>query len=115
MSTTTPSPAGTAALVVAAGRGLRFGGAVPKQYGVLAGRTVLRHAVEGLLAHPAVANVRVVIHPDDRALYDADVAGLALPRVVIDKIYYANAVREFVPAKAGGWPMAQANSSSKPS
>ena len=48
-------------------------------------------------------------------MIDADVAGLALPRVVIDKIYYANAVREFVPAKAGGWPMAQANSSSKPS
>ena len=30
----------------------------------------------------------------------ADVAGLALPRAVIDKIYYANAVRELVPAKA---------------
>lgn len=30
----------------------------------------------------------------------ADVAGLALPRAVIDKIYYANAVREFVPVKA---------------
>ena len=31
-----------------------------------------------------------------------DVPGLALPRAVIDKIYYANAVREFVPAKPGG-------------
>ncbi|KAF1716986.1 amidohydrolase [Pseudoxanthomonas yeongjuensis] len=30
-----------------------------------------------------------------------DVPGLALPRAVIDKIYYANAVREFVPAKPG--------------
>jgi hypothetical protein len=30
----------------------------------------------------------------------ADVPGLALPRTVIDKIYYANSAREFVPAKA---------------
>ena len=30
----------------------------------------------------------------------AEVPGLALPRAVIDKIYYANSVREFVPAKA---------------
>ncbi len=32
---------------------------------------------------------------------DADVPGLALPRAVIDKIYHANSVREFVPAKPG--------------
>ncbi len=31
-----------------------------------------------------------------------DVPGLSLPRAVIDKIYYANAVREFSPAKPGG-------------
>ena len=30
-----------------------------------------------------------------------DVPGLALPRAVVDKIYYANAVREFAPAKPG--------------
>ena len=34
-------------------------------------------------------------------MLDADVAGLALPRAVIDKIYYANAAREFAPAKPG--------------
>src|SRR5690606_1193091 len=32
---------------------------------------------------------------------DADVPGLALPRAVIDKIYFANAVRVFAPAPAG--------------
>lgn len=31
---------------------------------------------------------------------DADVPGLALPRAVIDKIYYGNAVRVFAPARA---------------
>lgn len=34
------------------------------------------------------------------AVLEADVRGLALPRAVIDKIYYRNAVREFAAAKA---------------
>ncbi len=70
---------GTTAIIVAAGRGVRFGGTIPKQYGMLAGRPVLRHAVEAFLRHPKVAAVRVVIHADDHPLYDAAVAGLDLP------------------------------------
>lgn len=69
---------GTIALIVAAGRGARFGGDIPKQYRALGGRAVLRHAVERLLAHPGIADVRVVISPEDRARYDAAVAGLTL-------------------------------------
>lgn len=34
-------------------------------------------------------------------MINADVPGLALPRAVIDKIYFANAVRVFAPAPAG--------------
>ena len=59
------------ALIVASGRGQRFGGACPKQYQPLAGRPVLRHCLERLRGHPRIAAVRVVIHPADRALYDA--------------------------------------------
>ena len=66
------------ALVVAAGRGTRLGGALPKQYLPLAGRPLLRHSLEILAAHPSVSQVRVVFHPDDRDLYDAAVAGLDL-------------------------------------
>jgi 2-C-methyl-D-erythritol 4-phosphate cytidylyltransferase/2-C-methyl-D-erythritol 2,4-cyclodiphosphate synthase len=69
---------GTIALIVAAGRGARFGGDIPKQYRALGGRAVLRHGVERMIAHPGVAGVRVVISPEDRALYDAAVAGLDL-------------------------------------
>lgn len=65
-----------AAIVVAAGRGMRAGGGVPKQYRGLAGRPVLARTLDAFLAHPAVAAVRCVIHPDDRSLYDAAVAGL---------------------------------------
>ena len=67
----------TVALIVAAGRGSRFGGASPKQYVELAGKPVLRHSLEAFARHPKVGAVRVVIHDDDRALYDAASAGLS--------------------------------------
>ncbi len=40
-----------AALLVAAGTGSRFGGSIPKQFMVVAGKPVIRHAAEALLAH----------------------------------------------------------------
>jgi 2-C-methyl-D-erythritol 4-phosphate cytidylyltransferase / 2-C-methyl-D-erythritol 2,4-cyclodiphosphate synthase len=70
------------ALVVAAGRGTRFGGEVPKQYRLLAGRPVLRHSLDTLTRHGAVDRVRVVFNPDDADLYEGAVAGLdVLPPV----------------------------------
>lgn len=66
------------ALVVAAGRGTRFGGARPKQYLPLAGRPLLRYAVEALSNHPAIDRVRVVFHPDDSDLYEEAVHGFEL-------------------------------------
>src|SRR5262249_11220951 len=68
----------TAALIVAAGRGYRLGGALPKQYLPLAGRAVLRHSLEAFTRHPAVDVVRVVIHPDDLGLYEQAAGGLEL-------------------------------------
>src|SRR5689334_433290 len=65
-------------LIVAAGRGTRAGGGLPKQYRELGGRPVLRWSLERFRAHPRVGAVRAVIHPDDRALYDAAAAGLDL-------------------------------------
>lgn len=69
---------GCYALLVAAGRGTRLPGDVPKQYRVLGGEPILRRAAAAFLRHPAIAGVRVVIHPDDRALYDGAVSGLDL-------------------------------------
>jgi len=66
------------ALVVAAGQGNRFGGPLPKQYLPLAGATVLRHAVSALTGHPRIAEVLVVIRPEDRARFEQAVAGLAV-------------------------------------
>ena len=64
------------ALVVAAGRGSRFGGALPKQYLPLGNANVLRHAVVALAEHPRIVDVLVAIRPEDRALFDSSVAGL---------------------------------------
>ena len=64
------------ALVVAAGRGRRFGGERPKQYLALCGRPIIRRAVECFLAHAQVDHVLAVIHPDDRALFDRATEGL---------------------------------------
>ena len=51
----------TAAIVVAAGRGLRAGGDVPKQYRNIAGRTVLAHAISALAVHEDIGTIVVVV------------------------------------------------------
>ena len=66
------------ALVVAAGRGQRFGGALPKQYASLGGRPVLARTLAAFARHPRIDAVRAVIHPDDRDLYDQASTGLPL-------------------------------------
>ncbi|ATY31407.1 bifunctional 2-C-methyl-D-erythritol 4-phosphate cytidylyltransferase/2-C-methyl-D-erythritol 2,4-cyclodiphosphate synthase [Sphingomonas psychrotolerans] len=53
----------TAALIVAAGQGLRTGGSVPKQFAWLAGKPMLAHSYAALASHPAVDAVLVVIGP----------------------------------------------------
>jgi 2-C-methyl-D-erythritol 4-phosphate cytidylyltransferase / 2-C-methyl-D-erythritol 2,4-cyclodiphosphate synthase len=66
----------TVILTVAGGRGSRAGEGLPKQYRPLAGRSLLAHTLAALHeAAPQAAHL-VVIHGDDRALYDASVAEL---------------------------------------
>lgn len=72
-------------IVVAAGRGARLGGAIPKQYLPCAGRPLICHTIEALtLAHEFLA-ATVVIHPDDRDLYDAAIARLPDRRAPVDR------------------------------
>jgi 2-C-methyl-D-erythritol 4-phosphate cytidylyltransferase len=53
-------------VVPAAGKGLRAGGEVPKQYAMLAGKPMLQWTLERLLAHPRIAGAVVVLAADDR-------------------------------------------------
>src|SRR5262245_21606687 len=54
------------AVVLAAGRGERFGAGAPKQYRRLLGRTVLEWSVDTLLAGPRIETVFVALAAGDR-------------------------------------------------
>ncbi|PZA13736.1 bifunctional 2-C-methyl-D-erythritol 4-phosphate cytidylyltransferase/2-C-methyl-D-erythritol 2,4-cyclodiphosphate synthase [Rhodopseudomonas palustris] len=73
-----PNSPRTAAIIVAAGRGLRAGAGGPKQYRTLAGRPVIARAMEPFCTHPGVMAVQPVTNPDDTEMFDAAVAGLNL-------------------------------------
>jgi 2-C-methyl-D-erythritol 4-phosphate cytidylyltransferase / 2-C-methyl-D-erythritol 2,4-cyclodiphosphate synthase len=79
--------AGTiAAVVVAAGRGERAGGGIPKQYRAIAGEPMVRPTLRAFLAHPRIDFVQPVINPADERLFLAAATGL----------------RNLLPAVAGG-------------
>jgi 2-C-methyl-D-erythritol 4-phosphate cytidylyltransferase/2-C-methyl-D-erythritol 2,4-cyclodiphosphate synthase len=71
-----PEPQKTAAIIVAAGRGLRAGAGGPKQYRLIGGRTVLARAMEPFCSHPDVSLVQPVRNSDDADIFDGAVAGL---------------------------------------
>ncbi len=71
------------ALIVAAGRGTRFGGPLPKQYALLGDRPVLRHTLEAYRAASGITALQVVIAPGDESHYRNAVAGLDLPNPVV--------------------------------
>lgn len=53
------------AVIPAAGRGARFGGEIPKQYLEIGGRPLIAHALDALLAHPAIDGAVVALAADD--------------------------------------------------
>ena len=65
-----------AAVVVAAGRGQRVGGDVPKQYRSIAGEPVIRPALAAFLTHPQIHAVQPVIHAQDAEAFRAATTGL---------------------------------------
>src|ERR1039457_2356071 len=71
-----PKPQRTAAILVAAGRGLRAGSGGPKQYRSIGGQTVIYRAMEAFCRHPQVFAVQPVLNPDDMAMFNAAVSAL---------------------------------------
>ena len=55
----------TAAILVAAGRGRRVGGSVPKQWRILNGRVVLAWTLDAFLNTPQIDEIVIVLHEDD--------------------------------------------------
>ncbi len=72
----------TAVIIVAAGRGTRLGGPVPKQYQRLGADMVLTRTLRAALAAPKLDAVLVAIHPDAAELYAHAVAPLDDPRLL---------------------------------
>ena len=69
----------TAAVIVAAGKGERAGGGVPKQFATLGGVPMLAHSVRALMAHPAIGELVMVVPAGD----EARVAELVGPAVIV--------------------------------
>src|SRR6266704_1250476 len=67
---TMPKRSRTAAILVAAGRGLRAGAGGPKQYRSIGGKTVIFRAMEAFCRHPQVFAVQPVLNPDDTAVFN---------------------------------------------
>jgi 2-C-methyl-D-erythritol 4-phosphate cytidylyltransferase/2-C-methyl-D-erythritol 2,4-cyclodiphosphate synthase len=81
------------ALIVAAGKGERMGAGLPKQYRTLAGKPVLRHAVERLQQHERIGAVRVVIGDGQQALAEAALDGLGVGEPIIGGAERSDSVR----------------------
>lgn len=81
-------PGTAVALIVAAGRGQRFGAGLPKQYLPLKGVPILRHALQAFCGHPDISAVWAAIHPDDADLFAAAAAGLPV------KVTHGGAARQ---------------------
>ena len=70
------SGSSVAAVIVAAGRGIRIGGGMPKQYRRVGGQAVLTRTLAALGLHPEIARIQVVIAEDAASFYRDCVADL---------------------------------------
>ena len=89
------------ALIVAAGKGERLGGGLPKQYRAIGGKPVLRWAVEALAGHPAIKDVRVVIGEGQHDAARAALAGMDVGEPIIGGAERADSVRAGLSAIGG--------------
>jgi 2-C-methyl-D-erythritol 4-phosphate cytidylyltransferase len=101
-----------AAVLVAAGSGVRLEAGVPKAFVEVAGATLLAHALERFLAHPAVRDIVVVLPPGEPAeaaapasavvggatRQESVAAGLAALAPDVGLVLVHDVARPFVPA-----------------
>jgi len=92
------------ALIVAAGRGSRFGGPLPKQYALLGNRPVLRHTLDAYRSTPEITSLLVVIAGSDENHYHNAVEGLGLPPPVLGGVSRQQSVLNGLEALTGEAP-----------
>lgn len=81
----------TIALVVAAGRGIRFAQhnprtTRPKQYSWLYGKPLLTHCLDRIVKNPAIDHALVVIHHDDKLFYQEAAALCQQPQKILSPV-----------------------------
>lgn len=81
MTEPTKSPVHLAAVIVAAGKGLRAGQPLPKQFTIWRGKPVLRHATEKLQA--AGAQLLCIVIPDGAERLTAEILSGIEPAIVV--------------------------------
>ena len=89
------------ALIVAAGKGERLGGGIPKQYREIGGKPVLRWAVEAMLGHSAVRETVVVIGQGQQDSAAAALHGLDVGQFIEGGAERADSVRAGLDAVSG--------------
>src|SRR5271169_600957 len=98
------SMAEVAAVLVAAGRGLRAGGDLPKQFRPIGGKPMIRRSLVMLVEHPEVDLVQPVIHPEDVGMFRSSAASLELLPPVFGGATRQSSVRAGLEALAAHKP-----------
>ncbi|OOE98313.1 2-C-methyl-D-erythritol 4-phosphate cytidylyltransferase [Salinivibrio sp. IB643] len=96
---------GISAVVPAAGVGRRMQAHCPKQYLTLAGKTLLQHTVERLLAHPAISSVVIAISANDGYFAQTGLGEHADVQVVTGGLTRATSVQAGLAAVTTQWVM----------
>ena len=105
MTDQSPPRSGVAAVIVAAGAGLRAGQPVPKQFALWRGKPVVRHSAEAL-ASAGVSPIVVAIPDGADEVASAALAGLAGVRLVTGGATRQESVRRALEALASDAPQA---------
>ncbi len=72
----------TVALIVAAGKGERAGGMLPKQFALLTGTALVAHSIDAFAAHPHIDAIYAVTGHDQSVQMAQALAGRSIARVV---------------------------------
>lgn len=101
MPANSPASNETVAVIVAAGRGERAGGALPKQYRKIAGKSLVAHCLAAFEAHPGIDRVIVAIGAEQESMLAEAVSPSPPPHFVIGGASRRESVTNALDAIAG--------------
>lgn len=105
-----------AALIVAAGKGERAGGGVPKQFREIGGISLVSHAVDAFRRHPQICEIWIVIGDSQRPQLEVALAGRPVSAVIPGGSERQHSVRAGIEAvaAAGGCDIVLIHDAARP-